>query len=209
MQNLPTHPAVLAANIRPWGDRFPDAIGTTYNAQTDRGNNVVVWRPDDGVPRDCRYWCHGHSTLSYWLHQYSIFSGPEMEIVLADEWLQIDKKPNVGDIVIFRARNTHFQGRTRVARVTILHSARIEFANQSWGSRTAIRLSSKNGMQQLELNLTPEQILRDYNQTRWYTTEPSCCCCCCDSRTNKQYYRRINGAVGGGPFLGLGYDYLH
>lgn len=205
MQDLPLHPVAIMGNVQPWGGRIPTAVGTTYHAQTDRGRNVVVWRPDNGVPRDYRYWCHGHATLSYWLHNYSIFSGDEMEIVLADEWQRIDKKPNVGDIIVFRARRTTDAYNAGA----ILHTARIEASNKSWGSRTAIRLSSKNGASFLRVDASPEQVLAVYNETRWYATEPSCCCCCSDTRTNKQYYRRINGAVGVGAFLGLGYDYLH
>jgi hypothetical protein len=202
MQNLPLHPVPVAQNVQPWGAAVADAVGNTYTAQTDQGNNVNVWRPDIGVPRDHRYWCHGHATLSYWLHNYSIYSGNDMETVLADEWFRVDKKPDVGDIIVFRARRTTADYNAG----TILHTARIEVSNKSWGSRTAIRLSSKNGPQRIRFDLTPEQVLNDYRETRWFQTEVTCCS---TERTNKQYYRRRNGAVGVGAFLGLGYDYLH
>jgi hypothetical protein len=197
MQDLPAHPIPVRQNVMPWPGT-PTAIGTTYSAQTDRGNNVIVWRPDVGLPASYRYWCHGHATLCYWIHNYTIFSGHEMETVLDDEWFRIDKKPNVGDIIVFRATRTT----TDYNAGEILHTARIEHSIQSWGVRTAIRLSSKNGADRLQLDVSPEQVLRVYNMTRWYHIEESCCS---TTRINKQYYRRRAG-VGRGPFRRTDYD---
>jgi hypothetical protein len=203
MQNLPHNAVPFKQNTRPWGDTIPDAIGNEYIAQTDRRHDVIVWRPHADITISHRFWCHGHATLCYWLNDYTIFSGDGMEIVLRDEWLRINKKPNVGDIIVFRALETTAERNAG----TILHSARIEFSNQSLGSRTRILLSSKDGAERLRFDLTPEQVLRNYRETAWYEIKKSRCCCCNGDRINKQYYRRIDGAVGVGAFQGMGYIY--
>jgi hypothetical protein len=202
MQNIPAHAVPVRRDIMPWGAEVNDAIGDMYIAQTDAGHNVEVWRSQAGVPINHRYWCFSHATLCYWLNGFA-FGLATLETILADEWRQIEKKPNVGDMVLFRANMFDRQYREG----TILHAARVESAVQSFGSRTRIRLSSKNGPQPLDVDCSPEEVKRVYPTTYWY--EESCCgCCCCSDRTNKQYYRRISGAVGVGPFLGMGHIYI-
>lgn len=202
MQNIPALAVPVRRNFRPWGAEVNDSVGDIFVTQTDAGHNVEVWRPQVGVPLNHSYWCFSHATLCHWLNGFS-FGLATLETILADEWRQIEKKPNVGDIVLFRA--TMFDRHN--PENTILHAARVESAVQAFGARTRIRLSSKNGPQPLDVDVSPEQVKRVYPTTYWY--EESCCsCCCCSDRTNKQYYRRINGAVGVGPFLGMGHVYV-
>lgn len=183
MQALGENPTVVEANYAPWGQAIAEAVGDLLIARTDAGTEVQVWRPNDGINENYRFWCHGHATLSFHLHGYSIFSGLEMAAVLRDEWTHVTKKPLAGDIIVFRGDDG-----------TILHSARIETAIHSLGKSTEKELSSKNGAGPLMLRQSVDQVLAVYNDTRWRVPEP--CCCGVFSKTVKQYYRRNNRQVG-------------
>ena len=177
---------VAREDYRPWGEQIPDAIGDLCRATTDQGTEVLVWRPYEEVEGRLRFWCHGHATLSYHLLGYSIFSGDELAKVLDDEWTQVGKKPTVGDIVVFRATNEseHDTG-------TILHSARVEWANHHFGRRTEFLVSSKNGPQRLKRRTDIASVQSSYRDTFWYLEQTSCGCS--TTRVRKQYYRRSNG----------------
>jgi len=196
MQNIPAGAVPTIRDALPWPE-VADAVGDYYTAQTDRGHDVSVWRARPDVPIDHRFWCFSHATLCHWLNGFS-FGIATLQTILDDEWFRIQKKPSTGDIIIFRATDAT----PEYARGSILHAARIESAVQARGFRTRIRLSSKNGPQRLQIDCTPQQVERVYPEAFWYNS--SCCCCCC-SRSDKQYYRRINRAIGLGPFASMGY----
>ncbi|HTV86859.1 MAG TPA: hypothetical protein VME63_15775 [Dyella sp.] len=181
---------LISSGYRPWGDQIPAAVGDLGWGRTDTGSKVKVWRPNEGIQEQYRYWCHGHATFSYWLHGFSIFSNDDMHTVLEDEWRRVNKKPEVGDIIVFRALNgkegEYNQG-------AILHTARIESAIHQWGARTQIRVSSKNGANKLRRFTEVANVLNVYNDCYWFKTEQSCCCS--EKRIDKQYYRRIDRNV--------------
>ncbi|WP_143525785.1 hypothetical protein [Rhodanobacter sp. C05] len=192
MQNAFT---AVTPDYRPWGDAIPAALGTKGTALTDAGHPVEVWQPNAGIPAKYRYWCHGHATFSYWLHGFSIFSNADMETVLSDEWVRVDKKPIVGDIIVFRADADG----VGYASGAILHTARVESAAHHFGGRTNINVSSKNGTAKLKLASTPAEVLGVYNDCHWFKTEQACCCS--TKRIDKQYYRRLDRTVAQGTFV--------
>src|SRR5579884_2846018 len=103
MRSLAADAEPVERDVRPW-ESIPEAVGDNFQALTDDGKPVVVWRPHETVTKvQLRFWCHGHSTLSFVLHGYSIFSGEGMAVVLKSEWYHVPKKPNIGDIIVFRA----------------------------------------------------------------------------------------------------------
>ena len=91
---------------RPWNDSY---IGDVYEAETDAGTKIPVWKPDDGVT----YWCHGftfggsaasNGPFSIW--------GRQVPTVLTDdgwksEYSCVAKR---GDILVFQDANVAHSG---------------------------------------------------------------------------------------------------
>ena len=163
-------------NVRPW-EEIQAAIGTSGTASTRRGNRVNVWRPDAGVTDTFSYWCHGHALGTYPALNFTPFSGVDAATILADEYTRIFKKPQAGDVIVFRDINDVIQ-----------HTARVIRATPSFGGRTAIRLSSKNGSNRLLPDTSIEAVMREYNTCYWFKTTQTCCNTS-EERTDKQYYR--------------------
>jgi hypothetical protein len=178
--------AVIKPNVRLWNeDIAPGAIGSMGTATTDRGNPFGAWRANDGVPETLSYFCHGHSTGSYERFKYTPCSGPDMAIIIRDEYQQITKKPQVGDIILFRARRAG----DGLAPGDIAHSALVVQATHHFGGRTDIRVSTKNGADRLINSATLDEVRRTYNTCYWFKTEQTCCGMS-EDRIDKQYYRR-------------------
>lgn len=175
-------------NYQPWGEAIPAAIGATGNAMTSLGRPFVAWKPDDSVVKDeFKYWCHGFSTGSYEQFGYSPFSGEDMETILEDEFRRIDKKPSVGDILVFRGASGAVQQGQSVEG-QILHSARIVTATHHRGRSTDVRLDSKNGASPLAKNVSIETVLRAYQNCYWFKWTG----CLSMTKSEKQYYRPAN-----------------
>jgi hypothetical protein len=172
----------VTENVAPWAN-LPDVVGQTGTATTRLGRKLSVWRPGDSVKNEShRYWCHGHSFGTYKDFGFSPFSGPDVEILLKDEWQRIDKKPAVGDVLVFRASAA---GKDH-GEAAILHTARIVSATYHFGGRTEIVLSSKNGSDRLLPNVSPARVLSTYRNCYWFKTTDKG-----STRVDKQYYRRL------------------
>lgn len=168
--------------VAPWKN-LPEVVGESGTATTRHGRKLTVWRPADSVKSEAhRYWCHGHSFGTYKDFGFSPFSGPDVETLLSDEWQRIDKKPAVGDVLVFRA-SAAGEGHDAGA---ILHTALIETATYFFGGRTVITLSSKNGPGRLLPSVSPEKVLKTYSNCYWFKTTGDG-----NTRISKQYYRRL------------------
>ena len=119
--------------IYPWGLGM-GILGETWRANTTLGNPVPVWIPDEGNALRESYFCHGWALGTYQLHGYTVFSGPALATVLADEWYLV-MVPAPGDICVwFGVAGPHMS--------TPLHSARVYAVGGVGGE---MLLTSKNG----------------------------------------------------------------
>jgi len=104
----------------------------TYKTQTDKGRTIEVGVPVN--PKPPAYWCHAHSSLSYHLFGYSV-PAESLKLVLEDEYEEVSKKPERGDIVVWWQDEKW------------KHSARIESAVHHFGSAsTDVLVSNKPGL---------------------------------------------------------------
>lgn len=173
----------LSADAKVISEENPAAQACTAGhlvaAQTDDGSAVNVWRPADTATDQHRFFCHGHSTLDWYWHGYSL-PGESLEVVLRKEWTRITKKPMKGDIVVWRTATGEIE-----------HSARIERAVHAFGKSTELTLSTKNGQTaQLLTGQTIEQVEARYPTSTWKPRSG------CLGSVEKQYYRRNDRQLG-------------
>jgi hypothetical protein len=134
--------------------------GTTYRVQTNLGSAVRAWVPEENVPLDQCYFCHGHALETYYEHGYTVFSGLDLLTVLADEWVT---RPNlnsvaVNDIIVWFSAPPVAQP---------IHSALVRAVGMDANGVTpsTITVSSKNGSNPLVRNLS---VLELFNQRHGY-----------------------------------------
>jgi hypothetical protein len=77
--------------------------GTAYRVRTRAGTNVKAWVADPNTPQVNRYFCHGHALGTFTKYGYSIYSGPDLQAVLRDEYVLVGSVHNgrAGDIVVW------------------------------------------------------------------------------------------------------------
>lgn len=63
--------------------------GESAQAETSAGNRVRVWAAPSTAPLTSRYFCHGEALRTFQLYGYTIFSGPDLDTVLADEYFPV------------------------------------------------------------------------------------------------------------------------
>lgn len=119
--------------------------GMAYRVRTDAGS-IVKGRVADrryteqDVNRDLHYFCHGHSLGTFTEFGYTVFSGPDLQTVLNDEYREVDgSEMRAGDLMVwFNAYNDRFHPD---------HSAIVSSIGESNGRLDAetTMVSSKNG----------------------------------------------------------------
>lgn len=151
--------------VLPWG-LVAGILGETWRANTVLGNPVPVWVPQDGNLLRRSYFCHGWALGTYQLHGYTVFSGPPLATVLADEWQPV-MMPAAGDICVWF-------GPGGALLSTPLHSARVHATGATGAD---MLLTSKNGA----AALGGPQAFAAVNAI--YTGPPHNC-------TSRRFYRR-------------------
>jgi hypothetical protein len=122
---------------------------------------VNVWVPGPGAPANNQYFCHGHSLGTFAAHGYSVFSGPDLQTVLQDEWNLVGSLHNgqAGDIVVWY--NVHPGAPARLADHSALFVNVVVGANQQVDLNNTI-LSSKNGNQALTPAISLANLIATY-----------------------------------------------
>lgn len=122
---------------------------------------VNVWVPANGAAANDQYFCHGHSLGTFAAHGYSVFSGPDLQTVLQDEWNLVGSLHNgqAGDIVVWY--NVHPGAPARLADHSALFVNVVVGANQVVDLNNTI-LSSKNGTQALTPAISLANLVATY-----------------------------------------------
>jgi hypothetical protein len=135
--------------------------GQIVVVRTNLNSPVMAWRPLAPIPvnPNHRFFCHGYSLGTYFTHGYSVLSGVEMLIVLADEYVRIGylDSPHVqaNDVLVM------WHGRTEIR-----HSAKIVnrvLAAGGGGVNDGLTLlNSKTGTGPLKLGVSLATVKQDY-----------------------------------------------
>jgi hypothetical protein len=122
---------------------------------------VNVWVPAPGAAANDQYFCHGHALGTFLAHGYSVFSGPDLQTVLQDEWNLVGSLHNgqAGDIVVWY--NVHPGAPARLADHSALFVNVVVGANQMVDLNNTI-LSSKNGTQALTPAISLANLVATY-----------------------------------------------
>ena len=150
VQRLTGGLATIGCGVHPWRGRAP--VGCNIRAETNGGNAVTGWTPDSTVAANSQFWCHGHSLGTFTAHNYSIYSGPDMDQAVTDEHTRLATgvSPRTGDIAVWEPGYDHSAIFNNVVEVG---SGVID--------ESATTLSTKNGMQALTTK-TMAQLRVDY-----------------------------------------------
>lgn len=120
--------------------------GILHYAMTDRGRAVQVWSSVHSGAGKLTHFCHGYSLGTFRNYGFSVLGGPNMDMLLEDEYGQIDAfQIRCGDIVVFRG---YMDGTT----YGITHSALVEYlrSNQYKADRSDILyVSSKSSFEDI------------------------------------------------------------
>ena len=141
-----------------------DAPGFVRVANTAKGNPVNVWVPAaNAAPKDS-FFCHGHALGTFTANGYSVFSGPDLQTVLKDEWNLVGSLQNMklGDIVVWY--NVHAGAPARLAD----HSALILTVGMGSDLKVDVvhtTLSSKNGTEPLTPKISLDDLIKTYGST--------------------------------------------
>jgi hypothetical protein len=129
--------------------------GSVWRVPTDVGNLVNVWVPEDNVPLNHRYFCHGHALGTYYQYGYTVFSNDDLSTVLRDEYFLVGSLHHLhaGDIVVWRG----IHGFDHSAIVNSIHAMD---ANGVVPSQTF--LSSKNGSHPLNNHISLASLINTY-----------------------------------------------
>jgi Domain of unknown function (DUF4157) len=102
----------LRRNVAPWGAGGP--TGIDHEVATDVGTTVTGWQAYSPYKYELQYWCHGHSTNSFYDYSYSVYSGTSFAKVIVDEWTNIPPaQAAAGDIAVWTASFDHSARFTR------------------------------------------------------------------------------------------------
>lgn len=115
--------------------------GTAYRVRTKAGTNVKAWVADFGTPQANRFFCHGHSLGTFTSYGYSVYSGPDLQTVLRDEYALVGNIHNgqPGDIVVWY---NAYPGTLHPDHSAILTQVGL---NNGTANPATTMLSSKNG----------------------------------------------------------------
>lgn len=133
--------------------------GTAYRVRTRAGTNVRAWVADPGTPPVKRYFCHGHALGTFTKYGYSVYSGPDLQAVLRDEFALLGSVHNgvAGDIVVWY---NAYPGTNHPDHSAILVAVGLN-PNGTANPATTI-LSSKNGGYTPVHNYTLAQLIKVY-----------------------------------------------
>jgi hypothetical protein len=69
---------------------------------------VNAWVASSPWKYDWHFWCHGHSQDSFYKHGYSVYSGPDLAQVIADEYAPVAPSlTQAGDIAVWTNKWNH------------------------------------------------------------------------------------------------------
>jgi hypothetical protein len=123
--------------IMPWPT---GPIGANYEATTDAGSAVSVWKGYPIFPYDQLFWCHGHSLGTMYTYGYSVYSGPPLAAVITDEYVSVPPdQTRAGDIAVWTARLNHSAKFTN----PVIQNGALD--------HTRSELSTKNGQRPLSI----------------------------------------------------------
>ena len=75
---------------------------------------MIGWQAYSPCKYELQYWCHGHSTNSFYDYSYSVYSGTNFAEVIADEWTNIlPAQAAAGNIAVWTAKFDHSARFTR------------------------------------------------------------------------------------------------
>jgi len=148
-------PTAFAANNAP---------GFAQLACSDTGTQVSVWVPAAGAAPNLQYFCHGHALGTFAAHGFTVFSGPDLQTVLHDEWNLVGSLQNAkqGDIVVWYG--VHPGAPARLAD----HSALVVTVGMGSDLKidpTRTFLSSKNGTEPLTPHIALADLIKTYGNT--------------------------------------------
>jgi hypothetical protein len=149
------NPAAPRFNL---GQGWEDVPGKLYFAYTNNQRwSFKCWVPDDGVPENDRFFCHGHTFDTYRRFGYSPFSGKEVRLIIEDEYQAVPKAEaghfdiQAGDVVTWsKATNI-------IHSCLVINVAGIPTVN-------TVTMWSKNGRQ-------PITVMKLYQVNRIYPSE--------------------------------------
>lgn len=137
------------------------APGFARMACTNTGRQVNVWVPAPAAPANFQFFCHGHALGTHATFGYTVFSGPDLQAVLQDEWFLVGglQHAKMGDIVVWH--NAHPGQPGRLAD----HSALIRTVGMGDSLQVdpqRTKLSSKNGTGPLLQSVSLADLIATY-----------------------------------------------
>jgi hypothetical protein len=96
-----------ATHVYPWRRSGPS--GDNHEVSTGGGSTVNAWIAYSPWKYDWHFWCHGHSTGSFYTHGYSVYSGPsDFGRVVNDEYTPVAPHlARAGDLAVWTSGWDH------------------------------------------------------------------------------------------------------